>query len=401
MLPWQKVQCRAAKWGCLVEEPTNFDGPHGGAGEAEPPTIPLPMMEFPADGLPVVPSPRVEFPAAQPPAFSSPRVEFPAATPVITAPDTQRKKNAVIIAGVVFAAIAAVVIGAVAVFDTGGHGDSSRTPTRAAPLPNTGPFTGTFTAEFGPATDSGGRPRNGAPPSTETWGTRSVCRSTGCVATASRTSGVTSLPTLVFDQVGDYWVAVGNASSSCRNLPDERFDVITLQPQPDGRLVGDYIVEGSQGCVDKRTVTFTRTGDVDVASLPDPSNQVPRVVSPAEALHGQYHTQVVYAAGSRQEYDYAAQTYCLRTGDRCISYFHNPATSQSLVFESGTWTRSQEYDARCPAGGTTHIRVNAQYLLPQPPQDPITRLTGHGRQEESGSSCVTSDFDETFSRTGD
>jgi hypothetical protein len=396
------------------------DGPTEAGGADEPPAIPPPMMEFPADEPPAFSSPRVEFPAAPPPAFSSPmmefpaagppafsspRVEFPGATPVIAAPDV-RRKNRADTRWVVYSAIAGVVvlvvIGAVAVFSTGGHGDSSRPPTSAAPLPNTGPFTGTFTADFGPETDVVGKPYDGAAPSSETWGTRSACRSTPCVATASRRSGTTlSLTTLVFDQVGEYWVAVVTASATCRNMPDEQFDMMTLQPRPDGRLVGDYVMESSQGCFTKRTVTFTRTGDVDVASLPDPTNQAPRVVSPAEALHGRYHAHYVYASGPRFDFDYGAQTYCLRTGDRCMSFFQSPAGLQALVFEAGTWTRTQEYDTPCPAGGTTHIKINAQYPLPQPPQNPITRLTGHGHQEESGSSCVTSDFDSSYVRTGD
>ena len=58
---------------------------------------------------------------------------------------------------------------------------------------------------------------------------------------------------------------------------------------PDGTLSGEYSSTTSKGCTAKRAVTFTRTADVDVTSLPDPAGQPPRVVSPAEALHGRYH----------------------------------------------------------------------------------------------------------------
>ena len=80
-------------------------------------------------------------------------------------------------------------------------------PTPAA-APNTGPFTGTYTAAYGPDTDmEGGQP---GLPAAETWGVRSVCRPSGCVATAARRSGDTMLlATLVFDDVGGRWLAAG------------------------------------------------------------------------------------------------------------------------------------------------------------------------------------------------
>ena len=74
----------------------------------------------------------------------------------------------------------------------------------------------------------------------------------------------------------------------------------------------------------KYTVTFTRTGDVDVNSLPDPASQPPRVVSPAEALHGRYHQTETHTNGEKDESDPSVRTDCLRTGDRCMSYFHAP-----------------------------------------------------------------------------
>ena len=40
------------------------------------------------------------------------------------------------------------------------------------------------------------------------------------------------------------------------------------------------------GCANKRPVTFARTGDVDVNTLPDPATLPPPVVSLAEALRG-------------------------------------------------------------------------------------------------------------------
>ncbi len=277
----------------------------------------------------------------------------------------------------------------------------SQPPTTAAP--NTGPFTGIYTANFDPQTNFDGQPVEGAVPTTETWGVRSVCRSGGCVATASRRSGDnTKVLTLVFDEVGGHWRAVGVGSGTCKNAPAEYWEVFMLQPHPDGTLAGEYSTVTSNGCGRKRAVTFTRTIDVDLSSLPDPAGQPPRVVSAAEALHGRYHYTDTLSSGGKLEYDYAVRTDCLRTGDRCMSYFHSPDAASPLVFGGGKWTYDFESDGPCPRGGTRHTKRTAVYPLPQPPQDPITLLTGHGHLEVTGDCDVTS-FDEDYRivRTGD
>lgn len=219
-----------------------------------------------------------------------------------------------------------------------------------------GPFTGAYTAAFAADTDFDGKPYANKTPTTETWGIRSVCRSSGCVATASRRGGDTTLVSaLVFDDVGGRWFAVGTGSGTCRGAPAERWQVFTLQPRPDGTLVGEYSSTASNGCVSKRDVTFTRTADIDVTGLPDPATQGPRVVSPAEALHGRYHHTVTYLRTSgKQEYDFAVRTDCLRTGDRCMSYFHAPGgrTRWCSPAGAGPWASRSTISARKAARRT-------------------------------------------------
>ncbi len=232
---------------------------------------------------------------------------------------------------------------------------------------------------------------------------RSVCGSTGCVATASRRTGqTTSLATLVFDDVGGRWVAVDIGSGMCNKASGERWEMITLQPRPDGNLSGEYVDVAPAGCALKRTLTFTRTGDVDVVSLPDPASQAPRVASPAEALHGGYHYTSTFTDGSKNDWDFVGRTDCLRSGERCITYFHSPKGGLPLVFANGKWVDDRQYDHSCTGGGTSHVRDTSNFPLPQPPQDPITQLTGHGHLEGSGTACpFIGDFDARFVRTGD
>ena len=150
-------------------------------------------------------------------------------------------------------------------------------------------------------------------------------------------------------------------------------------------------------------MTFTRTGDVDLESLPDPGNLPPRVISPAEALRGRYHLLRTFTNGAQQTSDLSVRTDCLRTGVRCMSYFHGAGgLAQPLAFGDGAWhMRTEETtDGVCP-GGPMQVTKTAQYPLPQPPQNPVPLLTGHGHQEQSAPCAINIEFDETFTRTGD
>src|SRR6202000_1923994 len=105
---------------------------------------------------------------------------------------------------------------------------------------NAGPFTGTSRADVAAATGLDGDPIQGATlaPGTDTWGMRSECDANGCVATASRLSGSTiAVPAMVFDQVGQSWVAVVLYTGRCNDIPVEFWYAITLQPGANGTFI--------------------------------------------------------------------------------------------------------------------------------------------------------------------
>jgi serine/threonine-protein kinase len=84
-----------------------------------------------------------------------------------------------------------------------------------------------------------------------------------------------------------------------------------------------------------------------------------------------------------------------------MSFFHGAAGEvEPLTFGDGIWTTNTEHDSAC-RGGTMHVKKNGQYPLPQPLQNPITLLTGHGRQDQTQPCATSVEFDETFTRTGD
>ncbi|MCQ4360768.1 serine/threonine protein kinase [Mycobacterium gordonae] len=279
---------------------------------------------------------------------------------------------------------------------------STTTTTSDVPL-TAGPLNGTYRADFGAATGLDGDGTGGGPFST-TYGIRSVCGGT-CVATATRLGrGSDIAKTMVFDEVDGRWLAVATLNDDCLKSPSEFWLAFTVQLDPDGTLNGEMTRTSATNCRDKRPVIFTRTGDVDMDAVADPATMPPRVVSPAEALHGHYQLLRTYPTSSipTQPAETAVTTTCLRTGDRCMSYFYGKAGDNPLVFQNGIWALTADADYPCPAGGTLHFNAIAEFPLPQPPENPIQRLSGHGHQQQTGAcAAVDTPFDQTFTRTGD
>jgi serine/threonine protein kinase len=349
------------------------------------------------------------------PAYAQPwqaSAEAPTALAQIGAPPAASRRRVVLIGALV--AVVLLIAGGVfaAVQMSGDDNPTAKdSPTTAAappsstgPPPNTGPFTGVYRANYGSITGLNGRPGPDTTKPADTYAIRSACRPTGCVATASRLSGGTAFASpMVFDEIGQDWFAVGLGSVQCQGDPAaEMWEVLTLKPRPDGTLAGEYTATTSNDCVSKRTVTFTRTGDVDLESLPDPVALAPRVVSPAEALRGRYQqTRSFPSVGQQQQTEYQVRTACLRTGDRCMSFFYGQAGEvEPLVFSGDKWALLTESPFAC-RGAQSQVKKTGQYPLPQPLQNPITLLTGHGRQEQSQPCAGNVEFDETFTRTGD
>lgn len=306
--------------------------------------------------------------------------------------------------GLVLVAIAATVLlvaaGVVAAVALTGR-DHKPAPAASG----TGPFTGLYRADFGRATQLDGVSNPGSQPATAAYGIRSVCRPTGCVATAARQSGDKSFaPIMVFDQIGPSWVAVAVAPSPCPNGNVDGWQVITLAPQPEGTLTGANIRTTSNRCQEKRPVTFTRVGDVatDSTVAADPADLAPRVASPAEGLRGRYTVTRTFSGKAPQALgESEVTTYCLRTGDRCMSYVPLTSGDLPMEFSTGTWAWRDDSDGQCPGGAPSHLKALAQYALPAPAPDPIPALSGHGTWVQTGSCRVDTSFDETFTRTGD
>jgi serine/threonine-protein kinase len=151
-------------------------------------------------------------------------------------------------------------------------------------------------------------------------------------------------------------------------------------------------------------VRFTRTGDADPNKVADPAVLPTRLTTPADALRGQYRETTNFPTGTIvAPRILTANTYCLRTGDRCMSLFHGSDGAVTLIFAKDKWTRNEQGTTMCGGGGTAQITVTAEYPLPPQMDDPIALLTGSGNQTvAAGGACTGGgDFTDTFQRTGD
>lgn len=321
-------------------------------------------------------------------------------------PKRPGRRHGVLIGALVFIVTLAVVGGVIAVVEFTGDDKPAAT---APPAPAGGSaFTGNYRADYGPGTDLEDKPVANAPATTSNWGVRSECGASGCVATAANISdgGGALLSNLTFDLLGGTWVAVGLASTPCGGEePSELWVVFTLQPHPDGTLSGETVRVSTDGaCAAKRTVKFTRTGEPDVNKVPDPAVLPPRSVTAAEGLRGSYHETTTFTNGNVVAgKTLSADTYCLRTGDRCMSLFHASDGVITLIFADDNWTRNGRGTTPCPGGGTAEMTITAEYPMPTQLDDPIALLTGRGTQTiAAGGGCTGGgDFQDRFERTGD
>jgi hypothetical protein len=337
---------------------------------------------------------------------TSPTLPTPSSGPPMDDPKSRTRRRIALAGG---AAVIATIIVVLAVVFTNGSERANRppaSPTKTAPA-NTVPFTGVYRADFGPSATNG-KPDQGATPSTGQWAVRSACPAAGCVATATATGGPTLQSAFVFDDIGGQWHAVSAASVASPppgvsgfhgcTFPAEYWTFITLQPRPDGTLAGQYRARNfaAENCTTERTVTFTRIGDVDLNSLPDPASQPVRVASPAEAFHGRYRfTETPDGKVNPRSWNAIVETDCLRTGERCISFAHGDKETTDLVFADGKWTLNFDGVGLCAGGGSNPTKVYWELPLPQPPQDPITLLTGHGYKDVTGDGKCAGSYDES------
>lgn len=84
-----------------------------------------------------------------------------------------------------------------------------------------------------------------------------------------------------------------------------------------------------------------------------------------------------------------------------MSYFPLLGGDIPLVFADGNWVWTNNNEGPCPGGPPSQLMARGEVPLPQPLQNPIAALTGHGTWVQTGGCAATTTFDETYTRTGD
>ncbi len=310
------------------------------------------------------------------------------------------------------AALVAVLLGGFAaclytVRDSGGEQAASKT----------GPaLEGTFKVDIGPTATPDGKPVAGTA-RTETWVARSVCKGTDCVATVAvvnpQDAAGAPLYTMVFDYLDGDWLQVREAPDTCKvgdvDTDVQGWTVISLTPQLDGSMNGEYTWATAPAlCANKRAIHLTPTTGSGVSvTAPDPAAEPPLRPAPGAALRGVYTYSQTYRETGQTfpPHDYKATTYCLRTGDRCVSLMSTIDTNNLFVmlYGDGRFSASfPEGDAECTDGvGKVRQTSRDDLPLPQGPQNPIVALTGTSFQEYIGDCPAKVELDVKLQRVGD
>jgi len=369
-------------------------GPTVGVPGPSSPTRAGPVWDAPGPSTPT----HLRIPEVLPPVGSPPDRRVPG-PPDLASPHWWQRGAIVIPIAVV------LMIAAVTTILTVLLGNPSK-PQQPNAAPTGVSLNGTFAADFQAATMTNGQPYNNFPGGRETWVIESACATNGCVATASKVSGSQSTTsTMVLDNINGTWTSVSATSGTCQDAQTENWESMSLQQRQDGSLAGQFAVRSTTtSCARDQQVTFTRTSDVQSnVQIADPKAQPPRVASPGQGLHGRYQETDTYAAGGTPSNSiFDVQSFCLRTGDRCLSSWVNPDRTNAFVFQQNKWgLTTTSSDVTCINGGTGHQDTSLEFPLPQPPADPITLLTGHGHNTVTGACPFSGDFDSKVQRTGD
>lgn len=288
----------------------------------------------------------------------------------------------------------------------------------ANPMPridNSGPLTGQYAADFGPELQLTDHKILNPAPTRATFNIRSACKATGCIAIAQATDGPTLNRQLILDGVDNQWVSVHVAPSSSpaisvgmkagceQGLSAETWETLSLTPQPDGTLTGSYEATNSNNCNTSRTITLRRTGEVGKTDIPDLNSLPARTSTSASGFRGHY--RYTYRSYASRDVDGYVRTNCLRTGDRCMSYFVEPGSAEPFVFADGHWTLHYNAPVSCggPDGPRVRIERDATLDLPQPTADPIDVVIGRGDEGVADSACSIprQSYTLRFQRIGD
>lgn len=291
-------------------------------------------------------------------------------------------------------------------------------PGKGDEAPKTGPvLNGSFKVDIGPIATPDGKPVAGTA-RTETWVARSACHDGGgCVATVAiidpRKPDAPAQDNLVFDYVDGDWMMVREAPDKCKvgdvDVDAQGWTIMKLRSLIDGSFNGEYTWATAPAlCANKRAISVVPTRGMDNSTQPpDPAAEPPLKSAPGAALRGTYvYTQTYTETGEVfPSHTYQATTYCLRTGERCISLMTSADTHNLfvMIYGDGHFTANfPDGDAHCTDGvGKVRQSSRDDLPLPQGPQDPLLGLAGKSYQDYTGDCPAKVELDVKLERKGD
>jgi hypothetical protein len=279
-------------------------------------------------------------------------------------------------------------------------------------LPSGASMDGMFSVDLGATLGVDRKPVAGSP-ARQTWAIRSACLDSGCVATVSvLADGDPAKPpsyTTEFDFVDGKWIGVRETTGECNNTKNAPLWVAdSLEPKADGVIAGKrWGIFVNDACVSSRTVTMKRTGDLNPAvALTDPDESSARVTSPAAGFHGRYRDTLVDKATGETNSDvfYDVGTFCLRTGEKCLSLFVSESRRSTLayLFADSKWvTNPTPFPVKCDDGQDDKRTRTDVLTLPEPVRNPFQTVAGTVHLVDVGPCPLTMDLDATIERIGD
>lgn len=301
-----------------------------------------------------------------------------------------------------FSAVLLVIMAALAGCTSSGSTGSDTGTAHA----KAGKFDGTYVMEFGKmrSADSG-QEVPGSTPLTEIAVVRSACPD-GCSATAVVVNPAPNMASnFVLDYVDGSWLLVRGSPVTCGEQTTEEFRTLTLTAGHDGGFTGLYrsLTTANNGCNFDREVTVKRIGDVDPGvHLADPSILADRVVNRASGFHGRYKFVLTDKAGDAQPpLERKVQTYCERTGDRCVALL--TAENRELIWAlgDGTWNFATTVPQTCPDKRPTTHKDTATFALPESSENPIAKVAGTLTRVVAEPCPSTTEYTVTGERIGD
>lgn len=270
---------------------------------------------------------------------------------------------------------------------------SSSAPTTASPAQLSEPqLDGTYRVEIdGRRTLRDGAPNPDASTSL-TWAFRSSCDST-CIAVAVPVNDEDP-PQIgepaVWDYVSGGWVKTVTGALECGGAPTPTLETWALRPAAGDTLTGiRHLAFFGTGCgsILEQSVTLTRTGDVKApVTIPDPTSQAALKPSVGAGLRGRYNKIQTRQGGEAMPViALDVTTNCVRNTEHCLTYtvYDPPEKPLRRVagyqLLDGRWSSAVPYDKTCPDGSAVRVTLETQWLLPEPPADPIPRLAGTQR----------------------